>query len=698
MSDMQQKKTILIVDDVERNRAILSEIFSKYYTIIEVDNGKTAYEYILANQKDIDVVLLDLVMPLMDGFQLLEKIKCCPSLANIPVIVTSQAGEDNEAKALEMGAADFIAKPYNEKVALRRVDNVLASSTVVRLEEEKAIYQRMREMEQKAKTDALTGLNNRAELEAQMNSFFSGGTNLNALFLILDIDNFKLVNDRFGHTKGDEVLQKVAQILGSCFRNEDLTCRMGGDEFSAFIRGEFAPEDLSVRLQRLCEKLRFQIEDMSISCSIGACSSPAYGRDYQTLYQNADMALMTAKRLGKNQYQIFGEDTQLPSHMLLCNVDWLMDEASDAVMVCDTSDYSLLYLNNVACAIAGKSKKECMGQTCYEAIWNRTSPCRYCLDSDKPSNLYHEYEVHPEGSDRSFIVKSKLVDWGGNLARIQYIQDNTHKAAIAKKISDISADRKRLLDLMPGGIFRYSAEDESFDFVSKNMLNMLGYTQEQFDEKFQHKFSRLVWHEDRDRVEREIADQIAVSDTDECEYRIEKANGALCWVHDVGHLVRSENGKAWFYVTIVDITARQQHQAELENHQEMIRIALLHSGLQYWEHNLLTDCCTNGIRDAEYGFADVIPNYSRFLEDSGTIPAEYVELYRRKQQELYDGAKQVCYDIPLNDPQGNQIWWRVRCTNLFDAAGRPVKTIGTAENIDQLKKLEQAALLRNKKG
>ncbi|MDD2959639.1 MAG: EAL domain-containing protein [Lachnospiraceae bacterium] len=545
-------KVMMIIDDVEVNRVILSEIFSEYYTLVEADNGKTAYEYILEHYESIDVILLDLVMPIMDGFQLLQKIKCSTKLADIPVIVTSQAGEDSEARALEMGAADFIAKPYNEKVALRRVNNVLATSTVIKLEKENAIYQRMREMELKAKTDALTGLYNRAEFEAQINPFFSEKTNQNATFIILDIDNFKLVNDRLGHARGDEALQRVAQILGSCFRDDDLTCRMGGDEFSAFIRGALSTKDLNARLQRLCEKLRFKIEDMSISCSIGACSSPFYGNDYQTLYKNADMALMSAKRLGKNQYHIFGGDTQLPSHVLLRNMDWLMDEASEAVMVCDAGDHHLLYLNNVACTIAGKSRKECMGQKCYKAIWDRTAPCVHCIESDQLSNQYHEYEVHPEGTDRSFIIKSKLVDWGGNPARIQYIQDNTNKAAIARKLSDISADRKRLLDLMPGGIFRYSADSETFDFVSKNMLKMLGYTQEQFDEKFQNKFWNMVWHEDRERVEQEITEQIMLGDTDECDYRIEKANGELCWVHNAGHLVRAEDGKAWFYATIAE--------------------------------------------------------------------------------------------------------------------------------------------------
>ena len=549
-------QVMMIVDDVELNRAILSEIFSKYYTIVESDNGKTAYDYILKNHNSIDIILLDLIMPIMDGFALLEKIKSCDEISDIPVVITSQASDDREAKALELGAADFIAKPYNPNVALRRVNNVLSTCKVIKLEEEKAVYQRMKEMEHKAKTDALTGLFNRGELETQVNAFFSEKNNSYSLFIILDIDNFKLVNDRLGHAKGDEAIRKVAKILTGCFRDNDILCRIGGDEFSVFIKGQLSMDKLSARLGMLCEKLRFMIEDMRISCSVGACPSPAYGKDYQTLYQNADMALMTAKRLGKNQYQIFGDDTALPPHVLFRNMDWLMDEASDAVMVCDANDFDILYLNDVACGIAQKSKKECMGKKCYEALWNLSSPCEHCVAIDKLSRDYCEHEVSPCGTDKSYIIKGKLVDWGGKPARIQYIQDNTSQAAIAKQLADISADRKRLLDLMPGGIFRYSAQEgDTFDFVSRNMMKMLGYTKEQFKDKFKNSFSNMVWHEDRERVQREIAEQIAKGDTDECDYRIEKADGELCWVHDVGRLVYDENGKAWFYVTIVDITS-----------------------------------------------------------------------------------------------------------------------------------------------
>ncbi|NLD19392.1 MAG: EAL domain-containing protein [Clostridiales bacterium] len=682
-------RVMMIIDDVELNRAVLSEIFSDSYTIVEANNGLSAYEYIEKNSEKIDIILLDLVMPVMDGFKMLSKLKSNEAFRNIPVIVTSQVGEDSESQALEMGAADFISKPYNTDVALRRVDNVMATSKVLKLEEEKAIYNKMREMEKKVKTDALTGLYNRTELEAQVNSFFATGDNNKAVFIIMDIDNFKLVNDRLGHAKGDETIQKVAKILGTCFREDDVVCRMGGDEFSVFIRAELSQEELNTRMDRLCKKLRFMVEDMNISCSAGACSSPSFGSDYQTLYQNADMALLTAKRLGKNQYQIFGGAVELPSHVLFRNMDWLLDAASDSVMVCDANNYDVLYLNDVACKLANKGKKDCMGKKCYEALWNQSSPCSHCVHIDNLSKDYCEHEVNPQGADKSYIIKGKLVDWGGKPARIQYIQDNTAKAAIARQLSDISTDRKRILDMMPCGIFRYYAKEDTFDFVSENMLLMLGYSREEFREKFKNHFSEMVWHEDRERILGEIKNKMKDSDTDECEYRIEKANGELCWVHDRGHLVKDDHEKPMFYVTIMDITEGHMVGQKLMEEQKKLQIALEHSGMQYWEHDLITDTSVNGIKDANLGFADIIPNYSRFLIESGIVPEEYIPLYEKNQKALYEGAPYVCYDISLNNPQGRQQWWRIRSTNLFDESGKPVKTISTAESIDKLKEYEQ---------
>lgn len=128
---------VLIVDDLELNRVVLNKIFGRFYTIATADNGAAAYSFLLEHRVKVAVVMLDLVMPVMDGFQVLQKIKGNSELADIPVVITSQASDESETKVLEMGAADYISKPYNPDIVLRRVQNAIAGNKL-RIEEQKA--------------------------------------------------------------------------------------------------------------------------------------------------------------------------------------------------------------------------------------------------------------------------------------------------------------------------------------------------------------------------------------------------------------------------------------------------------------------------------------------------------------------------------------------------------------------------------
>ncbi|MCI2056600.1 MAG: EAL domain-containing protein [Oscillibacter sp.] len=551
-------RMMLIVDDQETNRAILAELFKKYYTIVEADNGKVAFQYIRQHYDKIAVILLDLIMPVMDGFQVLEKLRENPFYAEIPVIVTSQAGQTSETRAFELGASDFLPKPYNLEVALHRVQNAVAHSAMQMLEQEKRMMSRMHELAAAAKSDPLTGLFNRSEMERQVDAFFAGGEKGRAIFLMLDIDNFKTINDLYGHDRGDEALCRVAERLRSLFRKEDLICRMGGDEFVVFITMRPDTAHFLNRLDRIRMRLHFSIEETEISCSIGICLAPENGSSYQELYHNADRALLTAKRMGKNRCQVYGESDQLPETILYRNLDWLLDETSDVVLVCDAETYELYYLNDMACRLAGKDRGVCLGKPCYEAIWNRSSPCAHCIPIGEMTKDYCERIVHPESSPRSYAFKGKLISWGKRLSRIQYAQDDTNRAALMQRLREISADRQTMLDLLPGGMLRYGAATDQLSFYSENLLHMLQYSREEFEEKFHRHFSELVYEEDRDRALHEIHRQIAQSGCSVCDYRIQRRDGSFCWAHNVGRLYEGE-----FYVILVDVS--EQKRMEREN-------------------------------------------------------------------------------------------------------------------------------------
>ncbi len=559
--DKTGDKVMLIVDDIQLNREILTEYFKNAYTIVEADNGQIAYQYIEAHCDEIAIIMLDLIMPVMDGFQLLKILRENPMLSSIPIIVTSQAGETSEAHAFELGASDFLSKPYNLDIALHRVQNVTARSAVQTLEREKRMLSKMKQLAMEAKLDPLTGIYNRIELERQVQEFFNTSESKNAIFFMVDIDDFKSINDLYGHGCGDEAIKRVAEKLQTLFREDDLVCRMGGDEFAVFMRTRLDHTQLSHRLDKMCEKLNFQIESTSVSCSIGVCTAPEHGANYQDVYHNADVALLTAKRLGKNHWQLYGGETELPEQALYRNMDWLLDESSDAIIVCDAETYEIYYLNDVACALAGKDKPTCLSQPCYEAIWGNHAPCSHCVHISKLTQDYCEHEVQPKNSNSSYIIKGKLIHWGSREARIQYVHDNTRRADLMRRMSMLSADRQMLLDLLPGGLFRYNARSQQINFVSKTMLRMLGYSREAFHRKFNNRFDRLVWHEDQKRVFDEIDAQIASSDFDTCEYRIEREDGTLCWVHDEGHLHPDENGGE-FYVILTDISTQKKLEQE----------------------------------------------------------------------------------------------------------------------------------------
>ena len=557
-------KTMLIVDDTKASRALLASIFRDTYTIIEAEDGRAAFAYVEQHFDEISIIMLDLHMPMMGGFELLQKLKANPLYSVIPVIVTSEASGENEARALSLGANDYLPKPYQPEIALHRVQNVTAQSTLQTMLQEKQIMTKMQQLEQKAKTDMLTGLYNRAEIERSVENHFSLGANRDAVFFMLDIDDFKRINDLYGHDSGDTAIQTVAAKLKVLFRDEDVICRMGGDEFAVFMKARLDNELLSSRLEKMRKKLRFEIEQTTVTCSIGACLAPEHGSDFDTIYHNADVALLTAKRLGKNRTQIYGNEIILPENVLFRNMDWLLDESSDAIMVCDAQTYEVFYLNDVACALAGKDKSKCLGRPCYEAIWGNTSPCSHCIHIDKMSRDYCEHEFHNSTLNRSFLIKGKLIDWGNQVARIQYVQDSTDRNRLYRELEMLSDDQRMLLNLLPGGMVRYDADTQKYNFVSENTLRMLGYTREEFSAKFQDRFDLMVWPEDRERVLSEIDQQIEHKDYDVCQYRIERKDGSICWVHDMGYLRREKNANE-FYVVFTDITALKNK--ELENQQ-----------------------------------------------------------------------------------------------------------------------------------
>ena len=304
-------KSILVVDDNKMNLAAARTVLSNEYRVIPVMKGQQALAYLEEN--DCDIVLLDINMPEMDGFEVLERIRGIERCRDIPVIfLTADNDAETETRGFKAGAADFLTKPFIPEVMLSRIGRVLEledlrRSLADRLEQK---IQEVSEIRRESQKDTLTGLWDRAYTENTVNELLERRAHDGAL-LYMDIDNFKSVNDNYGHSTGDELLKSLADILRKVSREDDILCRIGGDEFMVYISNTASKAEIRSRAMSIITEFSKLIEDLkfdgNVSLSVGIAQSPDDGTEFAKLYSCADKALYYVKRNGKNSCHFFSD-------------------------------------------------------------------------------------------------------------------------------------------------------------------------------------------------------------------------------------------------------------------------------------------------------------------------------------------------------------------------------------------------------
>ena len=220
---MTQKKQILIVEDNEFNRAMLSEILSHEYQVLEAENGQVALDILQQHKNSISLILLDVVMPVMDGYTFLEKVKVDAELALIPVIVMTQGdSEEDEVTALSHGATDFVPKPYRPRVILHRMANL------IRLRETAALVNQFQ-------YDRLTGLYSKEFFYRKVRERLDENPDQEYTIVCMNIENFKLYNDSFGREAGDRLLRESAASMMSWLGEDGICGRYSADRFMCLM-------------------------------------------------------------------------------------------------------------------------------------------------------------------------------------------------------------------------------------------------------------------------------------------------------------------------------------------------------------------------------------------------------------------------------------------------------------------------------
>ncbi len=320
---------IVVVDDeplsLTNARTLLRE---QNMRVSCLRSGGDLLEFVEKNTPDL--VLLDILMPAMDGFETyraLRRYEEKEGRAQLPVIFLT--GEDNseaERRGLKAGASDFIHKPFDRDILIKRINNTIVNSkTIESLTEE-------------ATLDKLTGFLNKASGTEKVSMLCK---NEQGALMIMDLDSFKLVNDLFGHDMGDQILVAFSEIVKLNVRSDDIVCRIGGDEFMAYFPSLISEEATATLSQRLNDELLKEAsvlmgEDHGIplGISIGAVFNTDEKKEYQTLFQHADSALYETKRNGKHGYTIydpesFSEDTEEDMERGLARIMQVMSERGE---------------------------------------------------------------------------------------------------------------------------------------------------------------------------------------------------------------------------------------------------------------------------------------------------------------------------------------------------------------------------------
>jgi diguanylate cyclase (GGDEF)-like protein len=294
------KPLLLVVDDEPSNILTLYEILKPFYEVCMATSGRDALQFCESNQPDL--VLLDVMMPDLSGYEVCRQLKANEATREVPVLfVTAQSDPDDEAHALDEGAVDFISKPVHDKVVLARVRTQLT----IKMQAE-----RLRSL---AMIDGLTGVANRRQIDATLVREWRHCMRSRSplAVLLIDVDYFKRYNDHYGHLAGDACLQAISGALEANVRRpHDLVGRFGGEEFVCVLP-ETPVEGAEQRANVLVEAVRalcipHERSDASkvVTVSVGAAVTvPVRTDDPDSLIAAADTQLYAAKQAGRAQAQ-----------------------------------------------------------------------------------------------------------------------------------------------------------------------------------------------------------------------------------------------------------------------------------------------------------------------------------------------------------------------------------------------------------
>ncbi len=550
-----------------------------------------------------------------------------------------------------------------------------------------------------ASRDSLTNILNRKALEDRITERLSNADEdeLSALYII-DLDNFKQINDRFGHQAGDETLKSVASALNNTFRSGDIVGRLGGDEFMAFISGVSERNAIS-RADRLLNELQFFVEDASLSASVGLalCVGKA---DFSELYHDADIALYKSKNMGKNRCTVHRHDEQrrqIPEEAdptresRMIQLQTLLEYMDGGVIIVEVMDddvnevyVSPSYYSTIRHA---PGKKIEHGRMLFDGIvgTHREEVLRtlnYTAKTGMPSDSIYQV-IAEDGVEWHHLRAARLPGTEATPRIIGVVTDVTELKRSTSQLEAIAA-----YSTVGIAMFELSEQGTAATFVNPRLELMTGLSQKQLNERPDVLESLLGGHKLKDIAGTSFSTDSGegtfefvcagadISDSPECLYI--QARGAR--IYDTAE-------STVLLVMYTDITRERAMEEQLRMAEERYRIAAAQTGMNIWEVDISTrtmrqlDASDSGAGAAETVYSDV----PQSLLDCGLVHPDSEQVLRAMFSDIFAGREGEDYILRRRDKSGVYVWARSRYTLVHGADGSICHAVGVSEvmpNID----------------
>lgn len=347
-------------------------------------------------------------------------------------------------------------------------------STIRDIDEKKKLELSLRE---KAEKDLLTGIYNKITMESMIRESIQKyrTSRKECAMILMDVDDFKQVNDKYGHPFGDYVLAEIGRILKDLFGHHTMQGRMGGDEFAVFAKELPSQDWILEKVEKFIKSLHnnshIHRSMTKITVSVGVAVMQHETAEFAALYEHADIALYNAKRHGKDRYELYGkqvrktavmEDTICPAKECLGKV-CIMNAIEDIAFVTDVESYNLVYMNPAAQQAFGSVLEESKSAKCYEVIQGYPKPCPFCKDYKEDGDCAVWYNTNSR-LDRHFYIKDKIIENNNKKYRLEFMYDAEQFGE-----NDCAAMNKVLFD-----IIQILNCNESLHIIIRKVLRTMG--------------------------------------------------------------------------------------------------------------------------------------------------------------------------------------------------------------------------------